>query len=164
MGSGRHFLQIPGPTNVPERVLRAMDRPVVDHRGPELPELVGEIDKVFARHARLAEATRRAVAAWDLGLLAADGGCASNSLSAVVVGGVNSDAVVKVAAERLNLALGVGLGELKNRVFRIGHLGSLNELEVLATLGGTELALTYAGSPVELGSGVAAAQRYLVEA
>jgi len=43
MTSGRHFLQIPGPTNVPERVLRAMDRPVPDHRGPEMPSLVAEI-------------------------------------------------------------------------------------------------------------------------
>lgn len=121
------------------------------------------LENVYERHRRLAEATRRAVTAWDLALLAADAECASNSLSAVVTDGVDSDAVVKVAAERLNLALGVGLGKLKGRVFRIGHLGSLNELEVLATLAGTELALTYAGSPVELGAGVAAAQRYFAE-
>ena len=69
-------------------------------------------------------------------------------------------AVVKAAAERLNLALGVGLGQLRGRVFRIGHLGSLNELEVLATLAGTELALLYSGQPIELGVGVAAAQRF----
>jgi len=67
---------------------------------------------------------------------------------------------VKVAAERLNLALGVGLGQLRGRVFRIGHLGSLNELEVLATLAGTELALHYSGQAIELGVGVAAAQRF----
>jgi alanine-glyoxylate transaminase/serine-glyoxylate transaminase/serine-pyruvate transaminase len=121
------------------------------------------LENVFARHHRLAEATRRGVAAWDRPLLARDEGCYSNSLSAIVSEDVDSDQVVKVAANRLNLALGVGLGKLKGRVFRIGHLGSLNELEVLATLAGTELALTYAGSRVELGSGVAAAQRYLAD-
>jgi alanine-glyoxylate transaminase/serine-glyoxylate transaminase/serine-pyruvate transaminase len=63
----------------------------------------------------------------------------------------------------LNLALGVGLGQLRGRVFRIGHLGSLNELEVLATLAGTELALKYSGQEIELGIGVAAAQRFFAE-
>src|SRR6266849_6045519 len=329
MTSGRHFLQIPGPTNVPERVLRSMDRPVPDHRGPEMPALVAEIraglrrvfkseqgepvifpgsgtgaweaslvntlspgepvlsvhnetstgvttdlgavrrgidrtghdplllvdvvsslgsidfrmddwrvdvaltgtqkglmlppggailcvgpraleaatknltpryfydwrpvirdmqqgffpytpatlllfglrealrmlleeglDNVLARHARLAQATREAVRAWGMTLLAGDAARASNSLTAVVVDGVDSNKVVKVAAQRLNLALGVGLGQLRGRVFRIGHLGSLNELEVLATLAGTELALHYSGQPIELGLGVAAAERY----
>jgi aspartate aminotransferase-like enzyme len=93
--SGRHFLQIPGPTNVPDRVLRAMDRAVVDHRGPELPEVTFEV----------------------------------------------------VANLR--------------RVF--GTEDALNELEVLATLGGVELALDLAGEKVELGSGVAAAQRWFQE-
>jgi alanine-glyoxylate transaminase/serine-glyoxylate transaminase/serine-pyruvate transaminase len=118
------------------------------------------LDDVFARHSRLAQATRVAVRAWGLTVLAADPARASNSLTAVVVEEIDSTAVVKVAAERLNLALGVGLGQLRGRVFRIGHLGSLNELEVLATLAGTELALHYSGQPIELGAGVAAAQRY----
>ncbi len=118
------------------------------------------LDEVFARHARLAEATRQAVRAWGLPLLASDPARASNSLTAVVVDKVDSNKVVKVAADRLNLALGIGLGQLRGKVFRIGHLGSLNELEVLATLAGTELALLYAGQPIELGVGVAAAQRY----
>jgi alanine-glyoxylate transaminase/serine-glyoxylate transaminase/serine-pyruvate transaminase len=118
------------------------------------------LDHVLARHARLAQGTREAVRAWGLSLLAGDPARASNSLSAVVVEGIDSAAVVKVAAERLNLALGVGLGQLRGRVFRIGHLGSLNELEVLATLAGTELALFYSGQPIELGCGVAAAQRF----
>ena len=118
------------------------------------------LDEVFVRHARLAEATRQAVRAWGLPLLASDPARASNSLTAVVVDKVDSNKVVKVAAERLNLALGIGLGQLRGKVFRIGHLGSLNELEVLATLGGTELAMLYAGQPIELGAGVAAAQRY----
>jgi alanine-glyoxylate transaminase / serine-glyoxylate transaminase / serine-pyruvate transaminase len=118
------------------------------------------LDQVLARHRRLAEGTRQAVRAWGLALLAGDPARASNSLTAVVVGEVDSNVVVKVAAERLNLALGVGLGQLRGRVFRIGHLGSLNELEVLATLAGTELALLYAGQAIELGVGVAAAQRF----
>ena len=118
------------------------------------------LDNVLARHSRLAQATRQAVHAWGLPLLASDAARASNSLTAVVVDEVDSNQVVKVAAERLNLALGVGLGQLRGRVFRIGHLGSLNELEVLATLAGTELALLYSGQPIELGVGVAAAQRF----
>jgi alanine-glyoxylate transaminase/serine-glyoxylate transaminase/serine-pyruvate transaminase len=118
------------------------------------------LDNVLARHRRLAQATREAVHAWGLPLLASDPARASNSLSAVVVDGIDSNKVVKVAAERLNLALGVGLGQLRGRVFRIGHLGSLNELEVLATLAGTELALLYSGQRIELGVGVAAAQRF----
>jgi alanine-glyoxylate transaminase/serine-glyoxylate transaminase/serine-pyruvate transaminase len=119
------------------------------------------LDKVLARHARLAQATREAVNAWGLKMLAADRARASNALTAVVVVGIDSGAVVKAAAERLNLALGVGLGQLRGRVFRIGHLGSLNELEVLATVAGTELALRYSGQTIELGAGVAAAERFL---
>jgi alanine-glyoxylate transaminase / serine-glyoxylate transaminase / serine-pyruvate transaminase len=118
------------------------------------------LDKVLARHSRLAEGARQAVHAWGLGLLARDRARASNSLTAVVVDKVDSNTVVKVAADRLNLALGIGLGQLRGTVFRIGHLGSLNEMEVLATLAGTELALHYSGQPIELGAGVAAAQRF----
>ena len=121
------------------------------------------LDNVLARHKRLADGTRAAVRAWSLPLLASDAARASNSLTAVVVDQVDSNKVVKVAAERLNLALGVGLGQLRGRVFRIGHLGSLNELEVLATLAGTELALKYSGQQIELGAGVAAAERYFAE-
>ncbi|MDQ2914451.1 MAG: aminotransferase class V-fold PLP-dependent enzyme [Chloroflexota bacterium] len=118
------------------------------------------LENVFARHSRLAQATREAVRAWGLSLLAGDAARASESLTAVVVDEVDSNKIVKVAAERLNLALGVGLGQLRGHVFRIGHLGSLNELEVLATLAGTELALHYSGQRIELGAGVAAAERF----
>lgn len=121
------------------------------------------LEAVFARHSRLAEGTRRGVTALDLGLLVQSAARASNSVTAVVVEQVDSGEVVSIAAERLNLALGIGLGKLKGHVFRIGHLGSLNELEVLATLAGAELALTYAGMHLELGAGVAAAQRYFAE-
>jgi alanine-glyoxylate transaminase/serine-glyoxylate transaminase/serine-pyruvate transaminase len=118
------------------------------------------LEHVHSRHSRLAQATREAVQAWGLNLLAREPARASNSLTAVVVDEVDSNEVVKVAAERLNLALGVGLGQLRGRVFRIGHLGSLNEVEVLATLAGAELALLYSGQRIELGIGVAAAQRF----
>lgn len=119
------------------------------------------LDNVLARHARLAEGVRRAARAWELPIFAADPAEYSNSLTTIAVPpDADSGRVIAAAAERLNLALGVGLGRLRGRVFRIGHLGALNELEVLATLGGVELALTLAGIPVPLGSGVAACQGY----
>ncbi len=115
---------------------------------------------VYARHARLAEATRRAVAAWDLAIMPRDPAEASNSLTAVMTPeGFDADQVLR-AAERYNLSLGTGLGRLKGKVFRIGHLGALNELEVLATLAGVELALHDCGVSLEFGSGVRAAQEH----
>ena len=122
------------------------------------------LEAVFARHARLAEGVRRAVEAWDLALLCSEPGALSNSLTAVVSDAVDTDRLLRTSEERLNLSLGAGLGRLKGRVFRIGHLGALNELEVLATLGGIELALGLCGAPVEAGSGVGAAERSFLEA
>jgi alanine-glyoxylate transaminase/serine-glyoxylate transaminase/serine-pyruvate transaminase len=120
------------------------------------------LENVFVRHARLAETTRRAVGAWDLALLCREPARSSNSLTAVSVDGqADADRIVRIGHERLNIALGVGLGPLKGKVFRIGHLGWLGELEVLATLAGVELALERAGVSVAFGSGVAAAQQYL---
>jgi alanine-glyoxylate transaminase/serine-glyoxylate transaminase/serine-pyruvate transaminase len=119
------------------------------------------LENVFARHARLAAAVRAAVGEWDLPLLCEEPAALSNSLTAVVTEPVDSERVVAVAAERYNLALGVGLGKLKGSIVRIGHLGSLNELEVIATVAGSELALLAAGARVSVGGGVAAAQRYL---
>ncbi len=117
---------------------------------------------VFARHTRLAESVRRAVRAWGLSILCEDPSEYSNSLTAVVVPAhVDVDTVLR-AAERLHLSLGTGLGRVKGRVFRIGHLGSLNDLEVLATIAGTEMALRMAGVPVKPGAGVAACQEYLM--
>ncbi len=118
---------------------------------------------VYARHQRLAEAVRRAVRAWGLSILCEDPDEYSHSLTAAVVPeGVDADAVARAAAQRLNLSLGVGLGRLKGRAFRIGHLGSLNELEVIATVAGVEMALAMAGARVPLGSGVAACQQFLM--
>jgi alanine-glyoxylate transaminase/serine-glyoxylate transaminase/serine-pyruvate transaminase len=73
-------------------------------------------------------------------------------------GASGGNAVIATARERFGLSLGLGLGRLSDRAFRIGHLGSLNELEVLATLGGVEMALHEVGVPIQLGAGVAAAQ------
>jgi alanine-glyoxylate transaminase/serine-glyoxylate transaminase/serine-pyruvate transaminase len=121
------------------------------------------LDAVFVRHERLAGGVRAAVAAWGLDNLCEDPREVSNSLTAVVTPeGIDSGEVMRIARERYDLALGVGLGRIRGKVFRIGHLGALNELEVLGTLGGVELALAEAGVPVELGSGVAAAQRSFV--
>jgi len=120
------------------------------------------LPEVFARHARLAQAVRRAVNAWGLPIFCDDPSAYSNSLTAVVVpDGANADAVLR-AAERLNLSLGAGLGRLKGRAFRIGHLGALGDLEVLATIGGVEMALRMAGVSVPLGAGLVAAQDSLL--
>ncbi len=119
---------------------------------------------VFQRHARLAEACRRAVRAMGLELLCRDPAEYSNTLTAVVMPpGHDSDAYLAHANRRLDLSLGVGLGEVKGKVFRIGHLGSLNELELLAGLAGVEMTLRTFGIPVELGAGLTAAEQYLVE-
>ncbi len=122
------------------------------------------LESVFARHHRLADGVRAAVGAWGLGILCEEPDAYSDSLTAVVMPeGLDSNMVIARARDRFDLALGVGLSKLRGRVFRIGHLGALGELEVLATLGGVELALRECGHPVALGAGVAAAQeRFLV--
>jgi len=123
------------------------------------------LTNVFARHARLAEACRRAVQAWGLALLCQNPAEFSNTLTAVVMPeGFDSDAFVAHVYRRLNLSLGVGLGDVKGRAFRIGHLGSLNELELLGGLAGIEMMLKEFGVPVQPGSGLAAAEEFLTGA
>jgi alanine-glyoxylate transaminase/serine-glyoxylate transaminase/serine-pyruvate transaminase len=118
---------------------------------------------VFARHARLAEACRRAVRALGLQILCRDPAEYSNTLTAVVMpAGFDSDAFIRHAAQKLDMSLGVGLGDVKGRVFRIGHLGSLNELELLGGLAGVELMLKDFGVPIRLGAGVTAAEEALL--
>jgi alanine-glyoxylate transaminase/serine-glyoxylate transaminase/serine-pyruvate transaminase len=118
---------------------------------------------VFARHARLAEACRRAVRAWPLELLCRNPAEYSNTLTAVVMpAGKDSDELVQHAYRRLVLSLGIGLGEVRGKVFRIGHLGSLNEMDLLGGLAGVEMMLKELGIPLRLGSGLAAAQAFLV--
>jgi alanine-glyoxylate transaminase / serine-glyoxylate transaminase / serine-pyruvate transaminase len=120
--------------------------------------------QVFRRHARLAEACRRAVRALGLEILCRERREQSNTLTAVVMpSGFDSDAYIAHANRALDLSLGIGLGEVKGRVFRIGHLGSLNELELLAGLAGVEMTLKSFGVPVTPGAGLAAAEAYLLE-
>jgi alanine-glyoxylate transaminase/serine-glyoxylate transaminase/serine-pyruvate transaminase len=122
------------------------------------------LPQVFARHARLAEACRRAVRALGLDLLCQDPARYSNTLTAVVMpAGHDSDAYIAHANRTMDMSLGVGLGEAKGRVFRIGHLGSLNELELLGGLAGLEITLRTFGIPLPLGAGLAAAEQYLID-
>src|SRR5262245_11905194 len=123
------------------------------------------LPKVFARHTRLAEACRRAVRAWPLELLCRNPAEYSNTLTAVMMPpGIDSDHLVQHAYRRLELSLGVGLGEVKGRVFRIGHLGSVNEMDLLGGLAGVELMLKEVGVPLRLGAGLGAAQAFLASA
>ena len=122
------------------------------------------LDNVFARHARLAEACRRAVRALGLDILCKNPRQYSNTLTAVVMpAGFDSDAFIRQAYASLDLSLGIGLGDVKGMVFRIGHLGSLNEMDLLGGLAGVEMMLTEFGVPLKLGSGLAAAQEFLVD-
>ena len=111
------------------------------------------LDAVFARHARLAEATRAAVHAWGANgkgptLYGQTPDRLSNSVTTVVMPeGVSSDGLRKTALERYNLSLGGGLGPLMGKVFRIGHMGDLNEPMLLGCLATTELAMKTAGVP-----------------
>jgi alanine-glyoxylate transaminase/serine-glyoxylate transaminase/serine-pyruvate transaminase len=119
------------------------------------------LGNVFARHDRLAEATRRAVRGWGLEILCADAAEYSSSLTAVMVpAGHDADAVRQAALDGFDLSLGTGLGKLAGKVFRIGHLGWFNELMLMGTLAGVEMALAQAGVPHQKG-GVAAAMDYL---
>jgi alanine-glyoxylate transaminase / serine-glyoxylate transaminase / serine-pyruvate transaminase len=122
------------------------------------------LEQVFARHHRLAEGVRQAVAAWGLSLCARHPRWYSDTVSAIYLPeGFDSNALVRHAYERYNLSLGIGLSKVAGRVFRIGHLGSLNEIMVLGALAGTEMALADLGVPIALGSGVGAAQAHFAQ-
>jgi alanine-glyoxylate transaminase/serine-glyoxylate transaminase/serine-pyruvate transaminase len=115
------------------------------------------LERVFARHGRHAEATRRAVGAWGLELLCQDPREYSSSLTAVLMpDGEDADALRRLILERFDLSLGNGLGKLAGRVFRIGHLGDFNDLMLAGTLSGIEMGLQLSGRRVGE-SGVAAA-------
>lgn len=116
---------------------------------------------VFARHHRIAEGVRRAIAGWGLRPCAASPELYSDTVTAVVVPeGFNGTDIVKLAADKYNMAFGVGLGEVAGKVFRIGHLGSLTDAMMLSGLAVAEMCMADLGYPVRLGSGVAAAQDY----
>jgi len=119
------------------------------------------LENVFARHHRLAEATRRAVKAWGLEMLCLNPEEYSNSLTAVLMpDGYNADELRGLILKKFNMSLGTGLGKLKGKIFRIGHLGDFNELMLAGTLSGIEMGLALAKVPFSKG-GVTEALDYL---
>jgi len=119
------------------------------------------LDNVYDRHAYLAAGVRKAVDAWGLETCCRVPRWQSNTVTAVMVPpGINGAHVIDVAFRRYNLALGAGLNIMAGKLFRIGHLGDLNELMLLGALAGVEMAMADVSIPVAPGSGVAAAQSY----
>ncbi len=122
------------------------------------------LDNVIARHARLAHGVREGVRAWGLDLCAKEPSLYSDTVSAIIVPShIDSAEVIKTAYYRYNMSLGSGLTKVAGKVFRIGHLGNLNEIMVLQALAGSEMALKDCGVDIELGSGVAAAQATFIQ-
>jgi alanine-glyoxylate transaminase/serine-glyoxylate transaminase/serine-pyruvate transaminase len=121
------------------------------------------LDNVFSRHKRHGEATRRALAAWGLENLILDDRHFSPVLTAVVMPeGHNADTFRKTALDHFDISLGTGLSKVAGRVFRIGHLGDINDLTLVGTLGGIEMTLDIAKVPHKTG-GVATAMQYLAQ-
>jgi alanine-glyoxylate transaminase / serine-glyoxylate transaminase / serine-pyruvate transaminase len=122
------------------------------------------LENVFRRHAQLAGACRKAIEAMTLKLFARDSAEYSNTLTAVAMpAGFDSDLFINHTLALVDLPLGKGLGKVKGKLFRIGHLGSINEIELLGVLGGIEMALKSFGVKLPLGAGLAAAETYLLE-
>ncbi len=120
--------------------------------------ILGEgLDQVFARHDRVAEATRRAVRCWGLEIQCEDPKAYSSVLTAVrVPEGHSANGLRATILDKFNMSLGNGLGQLNDRVFRIGHLGDISELHLLGALGGVEMGLRAAGIPHAPGGSQAA--------
>ncbi len=119
------------------------------------------LDNVIARHHRLAEGVRRGISAWGLSLVAEHHTLYSDTVSAIrVPAEIDARDVLKIAYEDFNTSFGSGLGPLAGKVFRIGHLGDLNEGMCLTALSVAEMALYRAGMTIQLGSGVGAAQAW----
>jgi len=119
------------------------------------------LENVFARHYRLAEGVRRGVKAWGLSLCAKETKWESDTVSAIVVPAtVDARDVIRIGYEKYRASFGTGLSKVMGKVFRIGHLGDLNEGTCLTALAIAEMALNNAGAGIELGSGVAAAQAW----
>jgi alanine-glyoxylate transaminase/serine-glyoxylate transaminase/serine-pyruvate transaminase len=122
------------------------------------------LDNVFARHHRLAEATRRAVRGWGLEIMCRDAKYYSPTITAVMTPeGADADAFRNLALEHFNISYGASFGRYSGKYFRIGHLGDINEPMLLGGLAATEMALSLAGIPHRKG-GVQAAMDYLVSA
>jgi alanine-glyoxylate transaminase/serine-glyoxylate transaminase/serine-pyruvate transaminase len=121
------------------------------------------LEQVFRRHQRHAEATRRAVWAWELEVFAADPAECSSTVTAVLMPEGFPEADLRaLILKKFNMSLGAGLSKLAGKVFRIGHLGHFNDLMLAGTLSGIEMGLSLAGVPHRPG-GVAAALEYLME-
>jgi len=120
------------------------------------------LENIFARHIYLARGMRAAVfEGWGLKLCATEPKWYSDTVSAIMVPeGINGAEVISRAYKRYNLALGAGLSKVAGKLFRIGHLGDLNELMLLGAIAGAEMAMLDVGVKVEPGSGVAAAQTF----
>ena len=119
------------------------------------------LENVFARHNRLAGGVRAAVDAWGLRNCAQAPQWHSDTVTAIVVPEeFDANDVIKTAYHRYNLSLGAGLSKVAGKVFRIGHLGWLNEIMVMQALGGVEMAMRDVGIPFEPGAGVGAAVRH----
>lgn len=119
------------------------------------------LEAVFKRHKRLAQATRKAVAGWGLEMCCTDPGECTDSLTAVwMPEGFDADEFRRLVLDRFDMSLGTGLGKVKGRLFRIGHLGDMNDLMLAGTLCGVEMGLGLAGIPHNPG-GVAAALAHL---
>src|SRR6266513_5463073 len=132
------------------------------HEALDMLESEG-LDRVFARHDRLAEATRRAVRAWGLEILCADPAEYSSTLTAVMMpAGHNADTFRKIVLDRFDMSLGQGLSKVAGKIFRIGHLGYFNDLMLCGTLAGVEMGLALAAVPHRKG-GAQAAMDYLAE-
>ena len=121
------------------------------------------LQNVFERHDRHAEATRRAVRAWNLEILCADPAEYSSSLTAVrMPQGFDANELLALILNKFDMCLGIGLGKVKGTIFRIGHLGYFNDLMLAGTLSGLEMGLSLAGIPFSKG-GIGAALEYLEE-
>ena len=132
------------------------------HESLEMLQAEG-LDKVFARHQRWAAGVRAAVRAWGLPIQCADAAVYSPVLTGVITPvGVDADAVRHLIHERFDLSLGTGLGKVKGRMFRIGHLGDSNDLTLLATVAGCEMGLKLGGVQLA-GSGVQALMDHFSE-
>tara|TARA_B100001250_G_scaffold96246_1_gene80523 strand:+ start:447 stop:1622 length:1176 start_codon:yes stop_codon:yes gene_type:complete len=119
------------------------------------------LENVYARHTRFAQAARIALENWGLENLCSIPEEYSNSLTAALMPeGHDADNLRKIILEKFNMSLGTGLGKMKNKIFRIGHIGDFNELALTGTLGGVEMGLAIAGVPHKIG-GVDAAMEFL---
>ncbi|MDC1228138.1 aminotransferase class V-fold PLP-dependent enzyme [Octadecabacter sp.] len=117
------------------------------------------LDNVFARHTRIANGVRAAISAWGMELCATSPAVYSDTVSAIKTpDGFNASDIVDLAATKYGVAFGTGLGEVAGKVFRIGHLGSLTDVMALSGIATAEMCMVDLGLPVQLGSGVAAAQ------